>query len=133
MWKFWIARNEGSRLHKRVWFVLLLFGVWYGALAYYLAVYLPNRRRAFELTPVGGYVRSPASPAHDRAGQGTRYFGRSIAAGWLLFCAVVGLVFAFPKKLGPLLLGPGIACIMVALLLASLSYWILRLYRAGIR
>ncbi len=43
MWRYWM-RHDSSKISERVWFVLLVFGAWYGAVLYYLLVYLPTRR-----------------------------------------------------------------------------------------
>lgn len=56
MWRYWIARDPSPRRARRVWFLILFVGIWYGAILYYLAVYLPtigrNRGAAEEgLTP----------------------------------------------------------------------------------
>lgn len=42
MWQYWIRRDPSSRLARRAWFVILLVGFWYGAVAYCLCVYLRN-------------------------------------------------------------------------------------------
>jgi hypothetical protein len=42
MWRYWIRRDSSSRFVRRIWFVILLVGFWYGAVAYYLCVYLPS-------------------------------------------------------------------------------------------
>jgi hypothetical protein len=45
MWKYWINRDPSERIVRRIWFVVLLFGVWYGAVLYYLFVFLPKTKR----------------------------------------------------------------------------------------
>jgi len=42
MWRYWIRYDRSGRFARRVWFVILLVGVCYGAVVYYLCVYLPN-------------------------------------------------------------------------------------------
>jgi hypothetical protein len=48
MWWYWVRLDASSGLSKRVWFVVLLAGFWYGSILYYFSVYLPQvvRRRA---------------------------------------------------------------------------------------
>ena len=48
MWCYWIRRDPSSRFARRVWFVVLLVGFWYGAAAYYLCVYLPGTRESVQ-------------------------------------------------------------------------------------
>ena len=40
MWKFWMDHDSHSRPIRRIWFAILLLGVCYGAILYYLFVYL---------------------------------------------------------------------------------------------
>jgi uncharacterized membrane-anchored protein len=42
MWRYWTRCDRSSRFARRLWFVVLLVGVCYGAIIYYLSVYLPN-------------------------------------------------------------------------------------------
>jgi uncharacterized membrane-anchored protein len=44
MWRYWIRRDASSRSARRIWFIILLVGIWYGAVVYYLFVYLPTTR-----------------------------------------------------------------------------------------
>ncbi|SRR6266568_1988453 len=41
MWRYWMNIDSSSGWLRRVWFAVLLFGVWYGAILYFLVVYLP--------------------------------------------------------------------------------------------
>lgn len=45
MWHYWVQLDSSSRAARRIWFLVLLFGVWYGAILYYVCVYLPATRR----------------------------------------------------------------------------------------
>ena len=45
MWRYWSINGTNSAAARRVWFCLLLFGVWYGAILYYSLVYLQGRSR----------------------------------------------------------------------------------------
>jgi len=42
MWRHWISSDSSSLTTRRVWFFVLLVGLWYGAIIYYLFVYLPR-------------------------------------------------------------------------------------------
>ena len=45
MWKYF-ARVDGSKVYeKRLWFLILLFGFWYGSCLYCYFVYLPQVMR----------------------------------------------------------------------------------------
>jgi hypothetical protein len=39
MWRYWITLDDSSELSKRRWFLVLLFGLWYGSCLYYFLVY----------------------------------------------------------------------------------------------
>lgn len=41
MWAYWTRCDSSRRTVKRIWFMVLLFGFWYGAVLYYLFKYLP--------------------------------------------------------------------------------------------
>jgi hypothetical protein len=46
MWRFWSKLDQSSRYARRIWFFVLLFGLWYGAVLYFIFVYLrPSSRR----------------------------------------------------------------------------------------
>jgi hypothetical protein len=47
MWFYWAWIDESKTSSKRVWFFLLLLGLWYGSCVYYFFVYRPqvNARR----------------------------------------------------------------------------------------
>jgi hypothetical protein len=42
MWRFWVRLDGSNGITKRVWFLVLLLGFWYGACLYYYFVYLPQ-------------------------------------------------------------------------------------------
>jgi hypothetical protein len=45
MWRFWRKVDQSSRFARRTWFFVLLFGFWYGAVLYFIFVYLrPSSR-----------------------------------------------------------------------------------------
>jgi hypothetical protein len=41
MWFFWVKCDPSSKRVRTVWFFILLLGLFYGAIFYYLAVYFP--------------------------------------------------------------------------------------------
>jgi hypothetical protein len=52
MWRYWVQLDDSKAYAKRLWFVVLLFGFWYGSCIYYYFVYLPQvirRRRELRL------------------------------------------------------------------------------------
>lgn len=42
MWHYWGKCDPSSLAARRAWFFALVFGLWYGAVLYYLIVYLPK-------------------------------------------------------------------------------------------
>jgi hypothetical protein len=50
MWVYWVRLDDSGKWTKRVWFLVLLLGPWYGSCAYCFAVYLPLvlRKRQME-------------------------------------------------------------------------------------
>ena len=44
MRQFWLRCDRSSKTRRRFSFLLMLIGLWYGALLYYLIVYLPHIR-----------------------------------------------------------------------------------------
>jgi hypothetical protein len=44
MWRFWVAHDASQKRTKRVWFFVLLFGLWLGASVYCWSVYLPQAK-----------------------------------------------------------------------------------------
>jgi signal transduction histidine kinase len=51
MWRYWVRIDRSSRWLKRIWFVVLLIGFWWGSVLYYFLAYLPQmiRRRESEV------------------------------------------------------------------------------------
>jgi hypothetical protein len=45
MWHYWGECDSSSPAARRAWFFVLIFGLWYGAVLYYLFVYLPSTLR----------------------------------------------------------------------------------------
>jgi membrane protease YdiL (CAAX protease family) len=45
MWRCWMKGIPSNRIARRIWFFLMVFGVWYGAALYYIFVYLPSSRK----------------------------------------------------------------------------------------
>jgi hypothetical protein len=46
MWRYWTKLDRSSRFARRCWFVVLLLGLWYGAILYFIFVYIPYCVRA---------------------------------------------------------------------------------------
>jgi hypothetical protein len=44
MWRYWIRCDSSTVAARRFWFLVLVAGLWYGAILYYAIIYLPNRR-----------------------------------------------------------------------------------------
>jgi hypothetical protein len=39
MWRYWVRLDNSDSRTKKIWFVVLLFGLWFGGIVYCLAVY----------------------------------------------------------------------------------------------
>ena len=46
MWRFWNKFDQSSRVARRIWFLVVLFGFWYGTVLYFIFVYLRQSSRA---------------------------------------------------------------------------------------
>lgn len=42
MWRYWVRLDTSPRWLRRLWFFLLLFGLWWASCLYCLLVYLPQ-------------------------------------------------------------------------------------------
>lgn len=64
-----------------------------------------------------------------------RIFGRILLSAWFLLGLMVVLVFSFPKPASHILhsFAPYLQLIPIALLLGTVAYGILRLYRLGMK
>jgi hypothetical protein len=47
MWRFWSRLDQSSRFARRIWFFMLLIGLWYGAVLYFVLVYMRSSRTSF--------------------------------------------------------------------------------------
>lgn len=45
MWRYWLRLDTSPKGVKRVWFLVLLIGFWWGSCAYYFLAYLPQVMR----------------------------------------------------------------------------------------
>jgi hypothetical protein len=45
MWRYWVRIDDSAAYAKRLWFVILLLGFWYGSCLYCYFVYLPQVMR----------------------------------------------------------------------------------------
>ncbi|SRR6266446_7310850 len=42
MWRYWVHLDNSRAWVKRMWFIVLLAGFWWGSVLYYLSAYLPQ-------------------------------------------------------------------------------------------
>jgi hypothetical protein len=42
MWTYWVQLDDSKKYSKRLWFLVLLLGFWYGSCVYCYFVYLPQ-------------------------------------------------------------------------------------------
>ena len=45
MWRYWVRIDNSSAWLKRIWFVILVIGFWWGSVFYYFLAYLPQMIR----------------------------------------------------------------------------------------
>jgi hypothetical protein len=45
MWRYWARIDDSSKTIKTLWFIILLFGLFYGSILYNFAVYRPQVRK----------------------------------------------------------------------------------------
>lgn len=45
MWRYWVRLDDSKAWVKRVWFVVLFVGFWWGSVPFYFLVYLPRMVR----------------------------------------------------------------------------------------
>jgi len=49
MWRYWVRLDRSRVYVKRLWFVILIIGFWYGSCLYYFFVYYPQVSRRARL------------------------------------------------------------------------------------
>jgi len=124
MLRYWARRDQSAKWIKRLWFVVLVGGFWYGGALYCWFAYLPQvirSERGALRVPVRSHVVSD-SPI----------FGRNLAVAWLVFICVVLLVFAFPKFAASVSIVPILHVASILLVLTSFACVIRWLYRQGV-
>jgi hypothetical protein len=42
MWRYWVRLDRSSTWMKRIWFLVMLIGFWWGSVLYYFFAYLPQ-------------------------------------------------------------------------------------------
>lgn len=122
MWRHWAQCNTSTRAIKRLWFCVLLFGLWWGAVLYYLVAYLRQPEKT-----------EPAPTASQSKGRITKILGYILLIGWIGLFSFVALLFAFPKAVGPLLhpIADFFVLIPTPLLFCTALYGVMRLYQVG--
>ena len=51
MWRYWLRLDHSSVWNKRLWFIVLLFGFWWGSCLYFFFSYLPGVARRARTNP----------------------------------------------------------------------------------
>jgi hypothetical protein len=54
MWRYWVRLDNSDQGTKKIWFVVLLFGLWFGAIVYFFAIY--RRQLAMSGTERGSHL-----------------------------------------------------------------------------
>lgn len=124
MLRYWARRDASGRWSKRLWFVVLVGGIWYGGCLYCWFAYLPQvirSERGVATVPVDRPVR-----------RATPVFGRNLTVAWLVFFSVVLLVFAFPKFGADVPIVQILFAASMILVLTSFASVLRWLYRQGV-
>jgi hypothetical protein len=132
MWWFWAKLDHSNVWIKRAWFLVLLFGFWYGSILYYFGGYLPQALQTQSMRPQFGLP--PTASAQGRTG----LFSRILIAFWIFYFAIVGLVFAFPKFMFRVFMSLGfdlspLGYALAILVLVTAAFLVHRLYRQGMK
>jgi hypothetical protein len=88
MWWYWAKLDASGKWAKRFWFVVLLFGFWFGAAAYYVCVYLPQIVRG----DTARGVRTSSEFEESTGAKRSRRVLLWVFAAW--WCAIVAFVVA---------------------------------------
>lgn len=134
MWRYWLLGEPSNRFARRIWFAILILGLWYGAVLYYLLVYLPGKEeREIE------HVEEPANRsqianwkvARDVHGR-MKKFEIFLLSAWLLVFVVFGLLLSFPRIFLPMIAFlPYFSVMAIGLMIVSGAYLLICVYRAG--
>src|SRR3954451_15693035 len=72
MWRYWAKVDTSSGWAKRIWFLVMLIGFWYGSCLYCWCVYLPKVIKR-------GAVPAPKNVPVRKVG----VFGKALLSAWL--------------------------------------------------
>jgi hypothetical protein len=134
MWKYWMRLDSSDRFLKGTSFLLLLFGIWFGAVPYYFFVYRPQ--------VAGRSWAGPASDEQEVRYQSPRWGLRKIFKVGMFLLFGLMLIFGF---LVPILLRKVLSkghvedystILMLALVAGIISffaYLLIRLFRTGMK
>ncbi len=111
MWRYWMRLDHSRVFAKRLWFVVLLFGLWYGSCLYYFFVYRP------QVTRRQGTETKDGDKAWTREGM----FKRILIVAFVVFLGGALLLDTTHPTLSP--------WAAFALVLASTAYLAYRRYR----
>lgn len=131
MWLFWLKCDLSPRRSRRIWFLALF--VMYGAVPYYIFVYLPALRRALR----GDVAANPVVESRrSEAKRGTPGpFGWVLITGWALLFLFVGAYFEFPKPMSHVFgrVADFIVLWPLFLMIGTAIYAVILLFRIGMR
>jgi hypothetical protein len=128
MWRYWIGFDSSSRAVRKFWFVLLAGGMWFGAIPYYLFVYLPAVSRL-----AGSRMDQKSDQPTQSEIRRIYVFRYLLFAGWAVFALALALAIAFPKLFTSIVTPISVGLLMMGLVLATAAYKVLRVYWAGMR
>jgi hypothetical protein len=125
MWRYWAHVDTSPKWARRIWFVILLTGFWYGSVLYCGAVYLPRRRQNKDVATT--YLRVGALNS-----TGLTLSKKCLVIAWTLWILVCLSAFVAPRSVDRFLLRvlPAASILLVLLTLGHAVVW---LYQEGMR
>ena len=108
MWRYWVRLDKSRRQHRRLWFIVLLAGCWYGSMLYFVLAYLPQ-------TSSGGSSK----------------LSRWLRWLWAFFLTSMALVVVFHESAVARLCGRGLQFLFFPLLVGTGWFFLRPLFRFG--
>jgi hypothetical protein len=130
MWWYWARLDASGKWAKRFWFVVLLFGFWFGAAAYYVCVYLPQVVRG----DAARAVQTSSEFEESTSAKRSRRVLLWVLAGW--YCAIVTFVAGMTLVPSVVARIPHFECIrgvVPVALIVTVAYALWVLYARGVR
>lgn len=135
MWRYWVRCDRSGPGARRLWFCVLLIGLWYGAAVYFVAVYLPQVLRRAGPQPTDERVATDSAAGKPAAVESPtiRVFRRAVIAGWIILWLAVALLLTLREAFARFFNVYVWTIYAFILLIFTLVYRIARVYSSGMR